>query len=122
MQDHFLDMILELLADPIPNVRLSATSLLPALKQTIRLPEDVEQLEQLNSAMSNLMTDNDRDVSHGARAVHDTFKRTPVRMAGGAGVLDMNGNAGGHGDFELADRAKEEEEADLTLDSDDIAR
>jgi serine/threonine-protein phosphatase 4 regulatory subunit 4 len=35
---------LELLADPVPNVRLAATGLLPALKQSIRLPEDVEQL------------------------------------------------------------------------------
>ena len=43
-----------------------------------RLPEDVEQLERLNSAMSNLATDNDRDVAGEARAVNDLFKRTPV--------------------------------------------
>jgi len=36
--------LLELLVDPVPNVRLAALALLPALKQTIRLPEDVEQL------------------------------------------------------------------------------
>jgi len=42
------------------------------------LPEDVEQLERLNSAMSNLATDNDRDVAAQARAVNDLFKRTPV--------------------------------------------
>lgn len=41
------------------------------------------------------MTDNDRDVSHAARSVHDTFKRTPLRMTGGAGLLDMNGTAAG---------------------------
>ena len=46
-----------------------------------RLPEDVEQLERLNSAMSNLATDNDRDVAGEARAVNDLFKRTPVRIA-----------------------------------------
>ena len=45
---------------------------------TCRLPEDVEQLERLNSAMSNLATDNDRDVAGEARAVNDLFKRTPV--------------------------------------------
>lgn len=43
-----------------------------------RLPEDVEQLERLNSAMSNLATDNDRDVAGKARALNDQFKRTPV--------------------------------------------
>lgn len=45
-----------------------------------RLPEDVEQLERLNSAMSNLATDNDRDVAAEARAVNDLFKRTPVSL------------------------------------------
>lgn len=36
--------VMELLSDAVPNVRLAALSLLPALKQTIRLPEDVQQL------------------------------------------------------------------------------
>ena len=43
-----------------------------------RLPEDVEQLEKLNSALSNPATDNDRDVAGKARALNDQFKRTPV--------------------------------------------
>lgn len=48
--------------------------------------------------MSNLMTDNDRDVAHAARGLHATFKRTPLRMTGGAGLLDMSGSgAGGQG-------------------------
>lgn len=37
-------MTLELLADPVPNVRFAAAALLPALKQMLRLPEDVELL------------------------------------------------------------------------------
>jgi hypothetical protein len=41
---HLLGALLELLVDPVPNVRLAALALLPALKQTIRLPDDVEQL------------------------------------------------------------------------------
>lgn len=53
--------------------------------------------EQLNSAMSNLMTDNDRDVAHAARSLHATFKRTPLRMTGGAGLLDINGTSSGPG-------------------------
>ena len=43
-----------------------------------RLPEDVEQLERLNSAMSNLTTDNDRETSFAARNINDIFKHTPV--------------------------------------------
>lgn len=46
-----------------------------------RLPEDVEQLERLNSAMSNLATDNDRDVAGKARGLNDLFKKTPVRLS-----------------------------------------
>jgi hypothetical protein len=39
-----LQAVMELLSDAVPNVRLVALGLLPALKQTIRLPEDVQQL------------------------------------------------------------------------------
>lgn len=56
------------------------TRILPSLKQIIRLPEDVDLLERLNNAISNAMTDNDRDVSLLARQVNDIYKRTPVRM------------------------------------------
>jgi serine/threonine-protein phosphatase 4 regulatory subunit 4 len=35
---------MDLLLDPVPNVRLCIARLLPSLKQTIRLPEDVDQL------------------------------------------------------------------------------
>ncbi|KAL3156729.1 hypothetical protein ABBQ38_001004 [Trebouxia sp. C0009 RCD-2024] len=120
-KSYFLDACLELTADPVPNVRLHLAALLPALKQSIRLPEDVEQLERVNSAMSNLATDNDRDVAAEARAVNDLFKRTPVRMTGGAGLLDMNGLPGGHSS-ESEDTKKEEEEADVTFSVDDIEK
>jgi len=36
--------VMDLLSDAVPNVRLAALGLLPALKQTIRLPEDVQHL------------------------------------------------------------------------------
>lgn len=44
------------------------------------------------------MTDNDRDVSQAARSLHATFKRTPLRMTGGAGLLDINGSSSGAGE------------------------
>ncbi|GMH39898.1 hypothetical protein BSKO_07802 [Bryopsis sp. KO-2023] len=119
-KDHMLDYYIDLMHDPIPNVRLHSCSLLPNMKQTVKLPEDVDQLERLNSAMSNLMTDSDRDVSSTAREIHNAFKRMPVRMTGGAGVLDMNGMAAGQSEFEEEDRRKEEEEVDLTLAQEEI--
>lgn len=44
VKEHLLEGVLGLLSDGVPNVRLAALGLLPALKQTIRLPEDVERL------------------------------------------------------------------------------
>eukprot|EP00803_Ostreobium_quekettii_P000911 evm.model.scf_231.9 EVM.evm.TU.scf_231.9 scf_231:97841-105363(+) len=112
--------VAQLMYDEIPNVRLHACRLMPSLKQTIRLPGDVNHLERLNSAMSNLMTDCDKDVSSAARVIHASFKRMPVRMAGGAGVLDMNGSAVSQSEFEEEDRRKEEEEQEITFDQEEL--
>lgn len=81
----------------------------------MRLPEDVELLERLNSALSNTMTDDDRDVSLAARQVNDAYKRTPVRMGGAA----TTSTGGGAAAFEAADRRKEEEEAGLGFSPED---
>lgn len=44
VKDHLLEGLVQMLSDAVPNVRLAALRLLPILKQTIRLPEDVERL------------------------------------------------------------------------------
>ncbi|KAL6757965.1 armadillo-type protein [Haematococcus lacustris] len=117
IKEWVFDLCLELLYDPVPNVRLQVTHILPALKQTIRLPEDVDLLERLNNAISNSMTDNDRDVSVTARHINDTYKRIPVRMGGGLSVGDMSGSL--VASYEAEDRRKEEEEADFCFSPDD---
>lgn len=35
---------MDLMYDPVPNVRLHSCSLLPQMKQTVKLPDDVDQL------------------------------------------------------------------------------
>lgn len=121
VKEYVFDMCLELLYDPVPNVRIVVTSVLPGLKQCIRLPEDVDLLERLNSAMSNTMTDNDRDVSQNARALNDLYKKTPMRMGGPGGMLDMTGTAGSSiVSTEADDGRKEEEESDFTFAADDL--
>ncbi|KAJ9523823.1 hypothetical protein QJQ45_020014 [Haematococcus lacustris] len=117
IKEWVFDLCLELLYDPVPNVRLQVTHILPALKQTIRLPEDVDLLERLNNAISNSMTDNDRDVSVTARHINDTYKRIPVRMGGGLSVGDLSGSL--VASYEAEDRRKEEEEADFCFSPDD---
>lgn len=88
---------------------MQSTGVLPYLKQAIKLPEDVDLLERLNTAISNSMSDNDRDVSTTARTVNDQYKRMPVRMVGGMG---LGGDASGstQAAYEAEDRKKEEEE------------
>ncbi|KAG1661126.1 hypothetical protein FOA52_011856 [Chlamydomonas sp. UWO 241] len=114
VKDWLYDLVLELLYDPVPNVRISVSHLLPSLKQAIRLPEDVDLLERLNNAMSTAMTDTDRDVSLCGRAANETFKRVAVRMGVGTQVVEVNGLGGSSG-FEAMDRKREEEEAELGL-------
>ncbi|MEW5313019.1 MAG: hypothetical protein WDW38_004614 [Sanguina aurantia] len=121
IKEFVFDLCLELLYDPVPNVRLTTTALLPRLKLGIKLPEDVDLLERLNNAMSNAMTDNDRDVSQTARAMNDTFKRSPVRMmVASSGMDSTNGGLGGLHFSEAEDRRKEEEELDFTFCADDL--
>jgi hypothetical protein len=69
--------------------------------------------------MTNLMTDNDRDVSSAARSVHEPFKRTPVRMACGR---TSSGSPPGGEDWEGCDQRKEAEEADWTFSLDEMDR
>lgn len=66
------------------------------------------------------MTDADHDVSIRARVVHADFKRMPVRMTGGVGVLDMNGMAGGQSEFEEEDKRKETEEINFLFVQEEI--
>lgn len=90
-KQHLLLLCLECCFDKVVNVRMAMPQLLPSMKQCVVLPEDVEFLEKLNSAMSNLLTDSDRDVSSIARSMHQDFKRVPVRVLG-AGMLDLHGH------------------------------
>lgn len=64
--------------DAVPNVRMKFASLLPTMKSTVRLPEDVALLERLNSAMASLTSDADADVAEAALKVADTFRATHV--------------------------------------------
>ena len=51
-RDHLLEPMLDLLDDPVVNVRLRACRLLPQLKRTLRLPEDTAVLERLSKVRS----------------------------------------------------------------------
>ncbi|GFY53049.1 hypothetical protein TNIN_446931 [Trichonephila inaurata madagascariensis] len=53
------------LADPVPNIRLRLCAVLPRLKGLIKLPKDSHLLQQLESCIKALISDEkDRDVSY----------------------------------------------------------
>lgn len=81
-REHFLEAAVELLQDPVPNVRMRACPLLPRMKRMIRLPEDALLLERMSKLCTALTTDSDRDVSAVARDVVAQFK---VRSTGARG-------------------------------------
>ncbi|CAG9466704.1 unnamed protein product [Pedinophyceae sp. YPF-701] len=112
-RDYFFDWCVDIMNDSVANVRLSVASLLPDLKQTIRLPEDVEYLDRLNTAISSLMTDNDRDVSMFARAMNEKFKARPFRMARAA-------SSSAASSFEAEDRKREVAEQEIVLLKDEV--
>lgn len=60
-----------------------------------------------------------------ARALNEQYKRTPMRMGGPGGMLDMSGGGGGGAggtlvSTEADDARKEEEEADFTFAPEDL--
>ena len=76
---------------------------------------------RLNSAMSSLAADHDREVCAAAQAVSDLYKRVPVRMAGSSGRATSD-SLGAQQLYDAADAAKEAAEADNLLDPQDLER
>uniref|UniRef100_A0A6U1I351 Serine/threonine-protein phosphatase 4 regulatory subunit 4 n=1 Tax=Tetraselmis chuii TaxID=63592 RepID=A0A6U1I351_9CHLO len=110
---YFLDPAVETVYDRVPNVRLQLTTLLPRFKELICLPQDVDKLERLTTAMSSLTNDDDRDVSETARRLNEDFKRIQV---------SMGGKAGSSGRDAAEDKRREEEEVALGFPKDDFER
>lgn len=52
--------------------------------------------EQLNASMGSLMTDADRHVAAAARGMHDAYKHTPLRVAGGGSSASGGAHARTH--------------------------
>jgi hypothetical protein len=83
--------------------------------------------EALNAAMANTLTDVDRNVAQAARAMHEAYTVTPVRMAGmlpaalcAAAAPFLMGAVTAIVFDEEADQALAAEEADWTMAAEDI--
>jgi len=69
------------LQDPVPNVRLSVSYLLPNVKRSLKLPSDRALLQQLDQTVRKLYSlEHDSDVSHTVRLTLPELNRIEVAV------------------------------------------
>jgi len=68
-QRNFLEVAIDLLDDPVPNVRLKAISLVPLWKTALSYLTDEKSLDRIRQFLDESTIDSDRDV---ANALHET--------------------------------------------------
>ncbi|PRD30499.1 UNVERIFIED_CONTAM: Ppp4r4 [Trichonephila clavipes] len=94
------------LADPVPNIRLRLCAVLPRLKGLIKLPKDSHLLQQLESCIKALISDEkDRDVSYAvSRAIEelDKIEVATETISRRSSCIEIA--------LDMKDRLKEEEE------------
>jgi len=100
---HMFEAVINLTADPVPNIRLRVCPLLPKLKAALKLPSDRNLLQQLETGVRKMMlAEKDRDVCTAIQRAIDELEKTTV-------VIDSLPNKNMRED-DLEDRRKEEEE------------
>eukprot|EP00232_Nephroselmis_pyriformis_P017459 CAMPEP_0182900592 /NCGR_PEP_ID=MMETSP0034_2-20130328/28966_1 /TAXON_ID=156128 /ORGANISM="Nephroselmis pyriformis, Strain CCMP717" /LENGTH=678 /DNA_ID=CAMNT_0025034831 /DNA_START=313 /DNA_END=2346 /DNA_ORIENTATION=+ len=104
-KEMFLDACFDALADPVANVRMRSVSLLPGLKRSVKLPDDVEALDRINNFFNSLQEDKDRDVLIALDRVEREYKAANSQQAG-RGPLS---------EWQRKDRGKEEEESEMLV-------
>ena len=74
-------MLFILLQDPVPNVRLSVSYLLPNVKRSLKLPSDRALLQQLDQTVRKLYSlEHDTDVSYTVRLTLPELNRIEVAV------------------------------------------
>lgn len=73
-REHFLPSAIDLLADPVANVRLTMCQLMPELRRRVRLSEDAQLFERLYHLATQRTADSDPLVVHVANEAYASFK------------------------------------------------
>eukprot|EP00899_Mesostigma_viride_P009459 jgi/Mesvir1/18514/Mv04510-RA.1 len=81
-KEAYFDHLLDMCNDPVANVRVKVCPLLPAIKRSLKLPDDAPLLSRVTKAANALASDKDKDVSSASRLVGEEFKRMAVRITG----------------------------------------
>ncbi|GMF16813.1 unnamed protein product [Phytophthora lilii] len=81
-QRNFLEVAIDLLDDPVPNVRLKAISLIPLWKNALSYLSDEKSLDRIRQFLDESTIDSDRDVAnalHEARQIVEANNMTQPR-------------------------------------------
>ncbi|KAG8182940.1 hypothetical protein JTE90_010569 [Oedothorax gibbosus] len=105
----FFKALLTLSSDPVPNIRLRLCSVLPRLKSLIKLPKDSQLLQELESCIKTLISnEKDKDVSYAvSKAIEelDKIEVTTEPISRRSSYIEIT--------LDMNDRMKEEEERQL---------
>ncbi|XP_067680173.1 serine/threonine-protein phosphatase 4 regulatory subunit 4-like [Haliotis asinina] len=106
-KEHFFENVLELTSDPVANIRLRLCTVLPLLKQLIKLPYDRNLLQQLEASVRRiLINEKDRDVISAIKQAVEELDRIHVQMES---LLSRRKNF----EDDIEDQLKEEHEKQL---------
>ncbi|KAL9647017.1 hypothetical protein ABK040_013871 [Willaertia magna] len=97
--------VLKLAKDKVPNVRRKVCLIIPDLKQTLQLPDDVLMLAKIKERISFLSLDKDRDVKEAASNAKGVLQTIETETSRGY-RLNLQTND------ELDDKRKEKEESE----------
>ncbi|XP_063958781.1 serine/threonine-protein phosphatase 4 regulatory subunit 4-like isoform X10 [Lytechinus pictus] len=105
-KDNFMEPLMDLTADPVPNIRLKMCSLLPRIKHQMKLPEDRENLQALELVVRRLLSsEKDKDVDVAIRQAVFELDRIQVHVDS----LNMSQ----YYEDDMQDRKKEAEERSM---------
>ncbi|XP_041467949.1 serine/threonine-protein phosphatase 4 regulatory subunit 4-like isoform X4 [Lytechinus variegatus] len=105
-KENFMEPLMDLTADPVPNIRLKMCSLLPRIKHQMKLPEDRENLQALELVVRRLLSsEKDKDVDVAIRQAVFELDRIQVHVDS----LNMSQ----YYEDDLQDRKKEAEERSM---------
>ena len=73
-KEYLFEPILELTSDPVPNIRLRMCSILPDLKRLIKIPNDRNLVQLLDSSVRKIfISEKDRDVNAALKKVRNVL-------------------------------------------------
>ncbi|KAK3094055.1 hypothetical protein FSP39_023500 [Pinctada imbricata] len=105
-KEHFFEYLLELHSDPVANIRLHLCSILPDLKQLIKLPTDRSLLQLLDMCVRKLLVaEKDRDVQYAIKTAVEELDKIHIQMESLTRRMYF--------EQDVADQKKEDEEKSL---------